>query len=82
MEKVCPWCGQPSDRGRLKTEQNTRNPEEVPHQKVTKVSISSVKCSHYTLKNSRQLFFSNKSSCICIYNLTSYHSMKLGLFFH
>ena len=26
MEKVRPWCGQPSDRGRLgnKTEQNTR----------------------------------------------------------
>ena len=24
MEKVCPWCGQPSDQGRLKnrTEQN------------------------------------------------------------
>ena len=22
MEKVRPWCGQPSDRGRLKTEQN------------------------------------------------------------
>jgi len=24
MEKVCPWCGQPSDRGQLKdrTEQN------------------------------------------------------------
>jgi len=27
MEKVCPWCGQPSDRGRLKnrTEQLPQN---------------------------------------------------------
>jgi len=23
MEKVRPWCGQPSDRGRLRAEQNT-----------------------------------------------------------
>jgi len=26
MVKVRPWCGQPSDRGRLKTEQNMRAP--------------------------------------------------------
>ena len=46
MEKVRPWCGQPSDRGRLKnrTEQNERAVSEQYNQTTAYLQTCNIDC--------------------------------------
>jgi len=58
-----------------------RNPEKIPHQKLTNLFMSPVKCIQCTLKNSKKSFFGNKSSWMLQLQLDQLSSVRNLVYF-